>query len=184
MHPLIQPWSTLKLSPDQHQARTHKAGRMLNYFVLGDPTLAIRQEVLRHHIMGLFSTFKDLHPCVPRTPIEFQYLFQQAMDDPTIENHRKPHDGTIDRLWAIFLMLEQGVPKHQAVELTQWSLCHALKTRPTSKQLLITAVGTTPALFTTPGCMRGVTGQRHGIDARSSLGRKSSDPTIPKLARS
>ncbi|KAK1752640.1 hypothetical protein QBC47DRAFT_61486 [Echria macrotheca] len=140
MHPLIQRWSRLKLSLDQHRERTERAARILKFFVMRSPSLVVRRNILKYHIMGLFEIYKELYPCVPGTPIEFQFLFHQAMRDPTIERNWDLDDDRVDRLWATFLgLLVEGVPRHQAVELTEWSLCQAFKTRPTSKQMILTA---------------------------------------------
>ncbi|KAK0744025.1 hypothetical protein B0T18DRAFT_392694 [Schizothecium vesticola] len=87
--------------------------------------------VLRHHLGDIYPIVKELlHPCSFNTPIEDQYLFDQAMRTtgrtswPTLDD---VNNGS--ELWGSFRALGQGMSKQQSVEVASWLFCLALNTR-------------------------------------------------------
>lgn len=130
-HPLVKDWSGSKRSRSWLANATPTAVDTMKLWSWNNPTLAFyHPKVLRHHLGDIYPIVKALHPCSFNTPIEAQYLFDQAMR--TTGRTSWPTLDDVDNgseLWGPFMALGQAMTKQQSVEVASWLFCLALNTR-------------------------------------------------------
>ncbi|KAK5654467.1 hypothetical protein OQA88_7095 [Cercophora sp. LCS_1] len=145
-HPLIKNWVQLSLPDNQYRDFSKAAAG-----IVASSTLDIRlalQSKLRHHITSLYTIHKGLFPCA-FSPSEFHTLFAKIATDPAIP-YQMPANHTTTS-WEHFYMLRSAIPSHLALEISTYTLCHALKHTPPNKLMAFqTAENHALSLYHTP----------------------------------